>query len=91
MEIRIGGDQGAGFGPVLLAFEMADEAACFADQDDAGGDVPRLQAIFPKAVKPARCDIGQIKRGRPQPAHAGNAIGDPIQLLSKAFFPAWPI
>ena len=46
-------------------------AARFADEDDAGGHVPRLQFTLPKAVKAAGGDIGEVKCGRPPAPHPG--------------------
>ena len=45
------------------ASEISDEAACFAHQEDAGGNVPGLKVFLPEAIEPARRYPGEIERG----------------------------
>src|SRR3546814_16272885 len=63
-------DDLAAFNGAIPAPEIADESACFAHQTDTGGDIPKLQVAFPKAVETPCRDPGKIERGRSQPADA---------------------
>ena len=46
---------------VVVARQVADEAAGLEHQQAAGGDVPRVQPDFPEAVVETRGDIGEIE------------------------------
>src|SRR3546814_13813493 len=63
-------DDLAAFNGAIPAPEIADESACFAHQKDTGGDIPKLQVAFPKAVETPCRDPGQIDRGRSDAADA---------------------
>ncbi len=52
--------------------QVGHEAARFPHQDDAGGDVPGIEAVLPIAVIAAGRDVGQIQRGRAEPPHPGS-------------------
>ena len=51
------------------AVHAGDAAAGLLDDQRAGGDVPRLEVLLPEAVEPARGDVAEVERGRPQPPH----------------------
>src|SRR3569623_1591439 len=67
----VAGQYVAGFVVVIVAAEIADHAARFLEQQDAGRHVPRLQADLPEAVEPAGGDVGEVERRRSGPADAG--------------------
>ena len=50
-----------------------DAAARLLDDQRAGGDVPRLEVLFPERVEAAGRDVAQIERRRPEPAHRARA------------------
>src|SRR5450432_632099 len=57
---------------VRLAVEIADLAAGFLDQENAGGGVPLVKAELPKSFKAAGGYAGEIQRGG---AIAANTVG----------------
>src|SRR3546814_3292338 len=50
---------------VAAAAVIADPATGFAHQQDAGGDIPRLESGFEIGIGAATSDIGHVERGRP--------------------------
>ena len=54
---------GFGDGQRGRAFEVGDDAAGFANEQDAGGDVPRREAQLPERVEAAAGDVGEVERG----------------------------
>src|SRR3569832_2490412 len=67
----VAGQHVARFVVVIAAAEIADHAARFLDQQDAGRHVPRLQADLPEAVEPAGGQINKVECRRAGPADAG--------------------
>ncbi|HLZ13580.1 MAG TPA: hypothetical protein VKP58_13420 [Candidatus Acidoferrum sp.] len=55
---------------VRLAVKIGDFAAGFFDEEDAGRDVPALEAKFPEAIEPAGRDAGEIECGGTIAAYA---------------------
>ena len=51
MQHRVAGYDVAGILPGFAAIHVADIAACFPDEQGAGGDVPNFQAVFPETVQ----------------------------------------
>src|SRR3546814_9057498 len=76
-------DDLAAFNGAIPAPEIADESACFAHQKDTGGDIPKLQVAFPKAVETPCRDPGQIERGRSEAAEARYFGRDRVQNRSE--------
>src|SRR3546814_17649030 len=72
-------DDLAAFNGAIPAPEIADESACFAHQKDTGGDIPKLQVAFPKAVETPCRAPGPIERGRSEAADARYFGRDPVQ------------
>src|SRR3546814_1332299 len=72
-------DDLSAFNGAIPAPEIADESACFAHQKDTGGDIPKLQVAFPKAVETPCRDPGQIERGRSEAADARYFGRDRVQ------------
>src|SRR5690348_13090261 len=79
MELVVGGEHLALRQPRLGAPEIADEAASLADQQDAGGDVPEIQVLFPEAVEAAGRDPGEIERRGAVAADAGDFGRDSLE------------
>src|SRR3546814_3669864 len=52
---------------------------CSSDLKDTGGDIPKLQVAFPKAVETPCRDPGQIERGRSEAADARYFGRDRVQ------------
>src|SRR5690242_10772689 len=52
------------------AFHVAHVAARLFDNQRAGGDIPLLEAEFPKTVDAAAGDVGEVERRRTGAAHA---------------------
>ncbi len=48
----------------FLAGEITDRSACFSDDQSAGGDIPRFEFYFPKAIEPAGRNIAKVERSR---------------------------
>src|SRR5579862_7528661 len=68
-----GGDLALGEDGVATA-AIADEAAGFADQDDARGKIPRRQVALPVGVEPAGCDPGEVEGRRAVAAQSGKVL-----------------
>src|SRR5882672_596358 len=66
---------------VWIPGKIADFAAGFFDEEDAGGGVPLLQTKFPKAVEAAGGDGRKIERGGAIAAHAVRALGEVAVVL----------
>ena len=49
----------------VVAVAVADEAAGFAHQDQAGGEIPRRQIALPIGIEPAGGDPGEIEVAAP--------------------------
>ena len=58
----------------VAAVELGDEPAGLAHQQNARGDVPARQAVFPESVIAAGRDIGEIERGRAEAPDAGDLL-----------------
>ena len=58
------GDDIAAFQPGILAMQVGNNAACLLYDQRTGGDVPRFQVEFEKAIDPATGDVAQIQRCR---------------------------
>jgi hypothetical protein len=60
-------------------------AAGLLNDQDAAGDVPGVEPLFPEAVEPPGGDVAHIERGRPEPAHGARlreeAAEQPEHLL----------
>src|SRR5208283_2331508 len=65
----VGRQNGLAAQRIRLTFEVADRSACFFDQYDACGTVPRVQAEFPEAVEAPSGYVGQIHRRGAITAH----------------------
>src|SRR6266567_3613466 len=76
---------GAGREFVAAPVEIGDEAAGLADDEDAGGDVPGVEAVLPETVEAARGHPGEVERGRAAAADACCLAHDPLQLREIAF------
>ena len=57
-DILVAGDDRTCFQHVT-AVDLFDISACFAHENDAGGDVPGLEIAFPETVEPAGGDPGE--------------------------------
>src|SRR5690606_15653594 len=55
---------------LIAAAKIRDEAACFTHHQDAGCDIPGLQAALPEAVIAARRDMSEVERGGAETADA---------------------
>ena len=51
------------------AVERGDAAAGLLDQQHAGRDVPRVEALLPEAVHASAGDVADVERRRPEAAH----------------------
>src|SRR3954467_14089281 len=60
VQMRVAGHHGAGLQRIAIA-DIGDIAAGFLDQNQAGADVPGLDAEFPVAVEPAMRHPGQVQ------------------------------
>src|SRR5262249_30912618 len=72
MELVVGGQHLTLGQTGIAAPEIADEAAGLAHQQNASGNVPELQILFPEAVEATGGDPGEIERGgaeAPDPRH----------------------
>ena len=74
VQMPVGGEHVAARHHALSAGEIADKAAGLAHQQKPGRDIPRRQAEFPKAVVAAGGDIGEVERGRAEPAHPARRL-----------------
>src|SRR5215207_173253 len=70
-KLGIGGDHIAGRHRIA-ALDVDDAAAGFADDEYSGGQIPRLEATFPKGIETARRDIGKIETGGAGAAQPGD-------------------
>src|SRR5690606_4388840 len=68
----------------VAAIEAGDEAARFPHDDDACRHGPGGEARFPRGIKAACGDIGEVQRSSPHAAHACNLVHDDAKLLCKA-------
>ncbi len=66
--------------PMCSAAEVGDDPAGFPDQQDAGRNVPRRQALLPETVKPPGRHVSQIERGRSRPADTAGRRRDASEL-----------
>src|SRR5262245_47977005 len=72
-DLRCARDDVAGLQVAVVTAQVADETACFTDEQRAGRHVPRAQADFPEAVEPSCRDIRQVERGGTGTTDAGGA------------------
>jgi hypothetical protein len=79
MKLVVGGEDLAGGEAGIAAAIVGDEAARLAHQDDARGDVPELEVLFPKSVEAAGRDPGEIERRRAEAADAGDLGRDRVE------------
>ena len=62
MQCRVAGNDPAGGEHVAAAFDVTDHAARFADDDDTGRHIPRVELPLPEAVEPAGGEPAKIDR-----------------------------
>ena len=74
-----GGDDPAAGEVERATGEVGDQAAGFADQHGAGGDVPGAQAFLPEQIEAAGGYVGEVQGGAPQAAR-GWATGSSRSL-----------
>ncbi|MNO64475.1 hypothetical protein D3C76_552030 [compost metagenome] len=60
------------FEEIVSTVKVADQTACFLDQQGAGSHVPFRQAGFPERIETAGGDIGQVQAGGASAADAGS-------------------
>ena len=67
----------------VLAVGAGHEAAGFANQKRAGGDIPGIEPPLPEGVEPPGGDIGEIERGAAHPPHIDDPSHDGLKLLQE--------
>jgi hypothetical protein len=72
---RISGSDGRVLDPDVTPGKVGGYPACFADEEDAGREVPGGEGLLPKSVKPTRRDVGEIQRGGARPPDAAGMGG----------------
>ncbi len=72
----VAGDDAALVQHAILAVGVAHIAACLAQDDDAGGEVPGPQIALPEAVEPAGRGPGQVERSGAHAPHPGGCRHD---------------
>src|SRR5687768_11340777 len=90
-DTTVANDQRAPGEQVVVALEAGDHAPRLADQDDARGDVPGVDAELPEGVEAAGRDVGEVERARPEPADARDLGRDPVELGQEAPLAALPV
>ena len=70
MDRLVAGDHAARLEHLVLAVGVADIAACFAQDDDAGGEVPGLQIALPDS-----------RRSRPAAIQARSSAAAPVRRM----------
>ena len=81
MDEAVGGEDNRAAEVIGLAFEVADSAARFFDEQHSRSGVPLVQAEFPKAVEATCRDAGEIERGGAITAHAVRALRELAVIL----------
>src|SRR3546814_16347220 len=84
VELVVGGEEFVAFDHPVAAAKIGDEAARLAHQQDAGGDIPFLQILFPESVVAAGGDPGEVERGGAETADPGDFGGDRAEDLLEA-------
>ena len=56
-------------GLMLDQFDVADQPTCLADDERAGGNIPRPEMLFPITVEATGCDVTQVERRRSKAPH----------------------
>ena len=75
-------DDVAALEPALAAGEVADHSAGLADQQRAGGDVPRREMQLEEAVENAGGRVGEIERCRAGPAYTFRDTNNALEYLA---------
>ncbi len=55
-------DDAGVFDAAWFAAEVRDDTACFADEQDARGNIPRRELKFPERLEPPARHVGQVER-----------------------------
>src|SRR3546814_19365997 len=84
VELVVGGEEFVAFDHPVAAAKIGDEAARLAPQQDAGGDIPFLQILFPESVVAAGVEPGAVESGGAETADPGDFRRDRAEALLAA-------
>src|SRR3546814_16645944 len=84
VELVVGGEEFVAFDHPVAAAKIGDEAARLAHQQDAGGDIPFLQILFPESVVAPGGAPGAVERGGPDTPDPADFRGAPAEGIPKA-------
>jgi len=56
----------------VASVEVSDAATGFPHEQDAGGEVPRIEEELPECIEASTGDVGEVERGRPRTTDSGD-------------------